>query len=118
MFYLILLLLLGIGVVSWIIGQSYGYVGIAVLGAAFILIAGSAIALTGVQVQSGMVKTTNYTTVNNSVVANSSSTHYTYATRSVGAAFGVGVLGSLGIGGLLMLLGALMMGQTLAEVSN
>lgn len=114
MYYVILLLLLGVGFLAWLIGELLDYSGIATIGGVLILIAGSAVVLTGIQVHSGMTKTTQYTTVNNTVVANSSTTHFMYETRSVGSVFGIGILGSLGIGGLIMLLAATMLGQTLA----
>lgn len=115
MLFKILLLLLGVGFLSWLIGQHYSYGGIGAIGAAFVLIAGGAVVLTGLEMRMGSVSTNSFTTVNNSTVVNATQTQPTYATQSVGEIFGIGIFGSLGIGGLLMLLGATMLAQTLTE---
>lgn len=113
--FVIIAFLLTLGITFWLIGHYFEFTGIAVIGATLVLIAGSAIVLTGLDVRSGMVQTKTYTTVDNSTVVNSTSTDYTYQSRSVGDIFGVGILGSLGIGGLLMIGAAVMMSQSLLQ---
>lgn len=104
-----------LGLAVWTVGMVFGYKGVAVLGGALIIIAGSGVALTGLEIKTGEVRDVSYTTVNNSTVEDSTTVEYSYQTRTLASLLNVGVLGSLGLGGLIMLLGAVLMSQTLAE---
>lgn len=116
MLYSTILILLGIGGIAWLIGEFFGYTGIGALGAVFILIAGGAIVLTGLEVQTGTVTTYDYTTVNNSTVASQESVTYQYESQNVLGLFGVPtIVSTLGIGGLLMILGTVLMSQSLSN---
>jgi len=103
------------GLVVWVVGQVFGYKGVAVIGAATIIIAGSAIALTGLEVRTGQTEAYSYTTIDNSTVRENASVSFRYETTSLASLLNIGVLGSLGLGGLVMLLGAVLMSQTLSE---
>lgn len=103
-----------LGLVVWVIGELFDYIGVAALGATFLIIAGSAIALTRLEVQTGETQMFEYTTVNNSTVRDSATVAYDYQTTAIGTILNVGAVASLGLGGLLMLLGATLLGQTLA----
>lgn len=107
--------LIGLGLAVWLIGMSFRFKGVAMIGAGFIIIAGSAIALTGVEIRTGETRTFDYTTVNNTTVQDSATVRYDYQTRTLAEILNIGVLGSLGLGGLVMLLGAILMAQTLSE---
>lgn len=103
-----------LGLFVWLIGHYFRYTGVAVIGAALVMIAGSAVALTGIDVKTGETRTFQYTEVNNSTVRDSATISYDYETTALSAILNVGVAGSLGMGGILMLLGAILMSQTLA----
>lgn len=109
------LFLLGLGGAAWLVGIVFSYRGIAVIGATLVLVAGSAIALTGLQVQTGAVKKISYDQINNSTVPTTEKVSYQYERVNVAAIFGVGILGSLGLGGLIMILGGVLMSQALVE---
>ena len=107
------LLVLGLSV--WFIGHSFSYNGVAAIGGALIIIAGSAVALTGLEVRTGSTRTFEYTQVNNTTVRDRAVVNYDYQTTTLATILNVGVAGSLGFGGLLMLLGAVLMSQTLSQ---
>lgn len=107
--------LIVLGLAVWLIGQFFRYKGVAIIGAGIIIIAGSAIALTGVEIRTGETRTYSYKTVGNQPVRDIQNVTYDFETRTLAAILNIGVLGSLGIGGLVMLLGAVLMSQTLAE---
>lgn len=107
--------LLVLGLSTWVVGQNFRYKGVAMIGATIVLVAGSAVALTGVEVRTGETRTYTYTDVNGSTVRDNATVRYDYTTRTLAELLNIGVLGSLGLGGLLMLLGAVLMSQTLAE---
>jgi len=106
-----------LGLVVWLIGESFDYIGVAALGATMIIIAGSAVALTGLEIQTGEVQNYHYQLENNSsdYVLNKTETAVQYQTRTLGQIMNVGITASLGLGGLLMLLGTILMSQTLAR---
>lgn len=106
------LLLFGLSV--WLIGQYFQYTGVAVIGAAVVIIAGSAVALTGIDIQTGETQTFEYTEVNNDTVRDSATVSYEYETTALSEILNVGLLAPLGLGGLIMLLGAVLLSQTLA----
>jgi hypothetical protein len=107
--------LVGLGLAVWLIGQTFRYKGVAVIGAAVVIIAGSAIALTGVEIRTGETRTYAYSEFNGTAVRDNATVKYSYQTTTLAEILNIGVLGSLGLGGLLMLLGAVLMSQTLAE---
>lgn len=103
--------------IVWLTGQYFQYTGIAVIGATTMIIAGSAIALTGVEVRTGEVRHFNYQLENNSTdyVLNRSATSYEYQTTALATVMNVGIVAPLGLGGLVMLLGATMLANTLTR---
>lgn len=103
-----------LGLLVWAIGEIFDYVGVATIGATFIIIAGSAIALTRLEVHTGEIQSFEYTTVNNTTVRDTATVAYDYQTTAIGEILNVGAIASLGLGGLLMLLGATLLSQTLA----
>ncbi|WP_049970769.1 hypothetical protein [Haladaptatus cibarius] len=104
-----------LGLAVWLIGQLLRYKGVAMIGAAIIIIAGSAIALTGVEIRTGETRSYSYSEFNGTAVRDNATVSYDYQTRTLAQILNIGVLGSLGLGGLVMLLGAVLMSQTLAE---
>ncbi|RDZ99788.1 hypothetical protein DEQ92_20800 [Haloferax sp. Atlit-6N] len=108
-------LLVAIGLATWTLGEFFSYTGLGVIGGAMVLVAGSAIALTGLQVRSGVEREFAYQIVNNETVVANSTADATVRTTDVGAALGATVIGSLGIGGLLMLLGGVLISQSLFD---
>lgn len=105
--------LITLGLAVWYVGHTFRYLGVAAIGAAVIIVAGSAVALTGLAVRTGETRVMDYTTVNNTTVANSTTISYEYQTTSLADVLGAGVLGSLGFGGLVMLLGVVLFSQSL-----
>lgn len=104
-----------LGLVVWLIGEYFGYLGVAALGATMLIIAGSAVALTGLEIRTGEVQSFEYTTINNTTVQDQATVSYSYQTTTLAEILNVGAIASLGLGGLLMLLGAALMSQTLAR---
>ena len=107
--------LIVLGLVVWLIGQFFEYRGVAIIGAGLIIIAGSAISLTGVEIRTGETRTYSYTDFNGTTVRDNATISYSYQTRTLADVMNIGVLGSLGLGGLVLLLGAVLMAQTLSE---
>lgn len=107
--------LVGLGLAVWIIGELFDNTGIAVIGSTILIVAGSAVALTGLELRVGETRHYNYTTIHNSTVRDSASIQYTYQTRTLATIMHVGAIAPLGIGGLLMLLGATLMAQSLSD---
>lgn len=107
--------LMAIGFVAWIVGEFFSYTGIAAIGATVVIIAGSGIALTGLQFRSGAVHNSTHTVIENDTVANSTTVKYQYQTTALADVLGVGILGSLGLGGVVMLLGAIMFSRSLSN---
>jgi len=105
--------LIFLGLTVWLIGEHFRYTGIAVIGSTFIIIAGSAIALTGIDIKTGQTTDFAYTEINNSTVQDSASVSYQYETTALSTILNIGIAAPLGLGGLMMLLGAVMMAQTL-----
>lgn len=100
-----------LGLSIWLVGHFFQYRGVAAIGAAFIIIAGSGVALTGLVHQAGYVETVDD-------VGGANETHHVtprYEPVSIGGVDTTGALGGLGLGGLVMALGAVLTGQTLAE---
>lgn len=97
------LFLLGLSI--WLVGHYFRYTGVAAIGAAFVIIAGSAIALTGLETRVGETR-----------VVSNNTTAISYETEPVLAGLlNPTVLRELGLGGLVMALGAVLLGQTIAE---
>jgi len=103
--------LIAIGFLTWTIGEVFAYRGIGVIGGTIVLLVGSAIALTDLQIRAGVDREFAYQTINNSTVVASSSADPQYEGTDVGAALGATVIASLGIGGLLMLLGGVLISR-------
>jgi len=94
-----------LGFAIWLVGHYFQYKGVAAIGAAFIIIAGSAIALTDLVARSGETR-----------VVDNNTTTISYQYEPVDIRFlNATILGSLGLGGLVMALGAVLMAQTLTE---
>lgn len=104
-----------LGLAVWLIGQHFRYTGVAVLGAAIVIIAGSAVALTGIDIRTGEVQSFEYTEINNTTVQDSKTVEYRYETTALSTILNVGAVAPLGLGGLLMLLGGTLMSQTLTQ---
>lgn len=111
--------IVALGLAVWVLGQTFSYTGIAIIGAAFILVAGSGVALTDLEQPTGQVVVKEYNehnvSSNETMFVNNRSVYQT-ATTDVSLTDQFGALfGQLGLGGLLLLLGATMMAQTLQE---
>lgn len=104
-----------LGLLVWLIGEYFQYLGVAALGASLLIIAGSAVALTGLEIRVGETQSFQYTQIDNTTVRESATVSYDYKTRTLAEILNVGVVASLGLGGLLMLLGTLLLSQTLAR---
>lgn len=103
------LFVLGFGV--WLTGHFFNYKGVAAIGAAFIIIAGSAVALTGLVVPDGHVEKVDD-------VGGQDETHFvtpTYKPIELAGIDSTSALGSLGLGGLFLILGGVLFSQTLAK---
>lgn len=107
--------LLGLGFLTWTLGEVFSYRGIGAIGGTIVLITGSAIALTGLQVRVGVDRTFAYETINNSTVVANSTASASVQTTDVGAALGATAIASLGIGGLLMLLGGVLISRSVFD---
>lgn len=100
-----------LGVSVWLVGHFFQYKGVAAIGGAMLIIAGSAVALTGLVYQDGYVEQVDD-------VGGANETHYVepvYKPVNFAGFDNSGALGGLGLGGLVMALGAVLTGQTLAE---
>lgn len=107
-----------LGLAVWVIGSVFGYHGVAIIGGVILIIAGSGIALTDLDIRTGETRTYEYTTINNSTVQESASISYTHQTTTLAEILHIGMLAPLGLGGILMLLGATLTAHSLEAFRN
>lgn len=109
-----------LGLVVWLIGMLLEYPGVAVIGGVVLIIAGSGVALTNLEVRTGETRQFSYQLENsgNDYVKNETRITQTYSTTSLGDLLNVGMLAPLGLGGLLMLLGGVLTAHALDEFTT
>lgn len=113
MIWYIIAVLAAFGLTIWLIGELLDYTGVSVIGGTILIIAGSLVALTGLEIRTGEVRAYEYGVVNNTTVRTDASVSYSYQTTALAQLMNLGALGSLGFGGLIMLLGTVLISHSL-----
>lgn len=105
--------LLTAGFGLWLLGHTFDFKGVAVIGAVLVIAVGGAVTLTDLSVRTGETVDKEYTTVDGNTVVDNTSTSYQYEPVAPSEQFGG--LGTFSIGALVMIVGALLI-RSIGEV--
>lgn len=96
--------LFAFGFAVWLVGDLFGYPAVSIIGAVIVIVAGSGVAMTGLEYQSG--ETVTNTTSGQTV-------EFQYQETALQSIWGPTWLAELGLGGLVMVLGTVALSRTL-----